>query len=64
MIWKAVAVILNCRFTAATNHHDFLHGFRAGRGMGNATLELKLIQQVSALREEALHAIFLDLHKD
>ena len=25
VVWKAVAVILNCRFTAAIVYHDFLH---------------------------------------
>ena len=30
--------------------------------MGTATLEVKLLQQVAALREAVLHAIFLDLH--
>ena len=63
VIWKAVAVILNRNFTVAITYHDFLHGFRAGRSTRTATLELKLLQQVAALREEVLHAIFLDLHK-
>ena len=63
LMWKAVAVILNHRFTASITYHDYLNGFRAGRGMGTATLEVKLPQQVSALREAVLHAIFLDLHK-
>ena len=58
-----MAVILNLRFTAAITYHDFFHGFRAGCGMGTATLGLKLLQQVEALREDFLHAIFLDLHK-
>ena len=62
-IWKAMAVILNYRFTTAITYHDFFHVFRAGRGTGTATLELKLLQQVAALREAVLHEIFLDLHK-
>ena len=63
MIWKAVAVILNCRFTIAITYHDSLHGFRSGCGTGTATLEVKLLQKVATLREAVLHAIFLDLHK-
>ena len=63
VIWKVVAVILNFCFTAAITYHDFLHRFRAGRGFGNATLEVKLLRQVAALREAVLHEIFLDLHK-
>ena len=63
MIWKAVAVILNFRFTATITYHDSLHGFRAGRGTGNTTIEIKLLHKVEALREALLHAIFLYLHK-
>ena len=63
VIWKAVAVILNRRLTAAITYHEFLHGFRTGRGTGTTNLEVKLLQQVVALREAVLHAIFLDLKK-
>ena len=56
VIWKAVAVI-------AITYHNFLHGFRIGRSTATATLEVKLLRQVAALREAVLHAIFLDLHK-
>ena len=34
VMWKVVAAILNCQLTASINFHDFLHGFRAGRGTG------------------------------
>ena len=34
-----------------------------GTRHGTATLEVKLLQKVTAMREEVLHAIFLDLHK-
>ena len=48
---------------ASIIYHDSLHGFRAGRCTGTATLEVKLLQKVTAMREEVLHAIFMDLHK-
>ena len=54
------------RITATTFHityHDALHGFRAARGTGTATLEAKLIQQLAAMREEVIYVIFLDLTK-
>ena len=51
VIWKVVAEILNCRLTASIAYHDFLHGFRAGRGTGTSTLKAKLLQQLAALRE-------------
>ena len=48
---------------ASIAFHDFLHGFRSGRGTGTATLEAKLLQQLVSLMEEVLYVIFLDLHK-
>ena len=62
-MWNVVADILNRRLMASITFHDFLHGFRAGHGTGTTTLEAKLLQQLAALREEVLYAIFLDLHK-
>ena len=61
--WKVVATILHRRLTTAITYHDALHGFRAGRGTGTATLEAKLLQQLAAMREEILYVIFLDLTK-
>ena len=63
VMWTVVAAILYLRLTASITFHDFLHGFRAGRGTGTAILEAKLLQQLAALREEVLYVIFLDLHK-
>ena len=54
VMWKVVAEILNRRLTASITYHDFLHGFRAGRRICTATLEAKLLQQLSALMEEVL----------
>ena len=56
-------MILNRHFTSSITFHDVLHGFRAGRGTGTATLEAKLLQQIAAMREEVLYVIFLDLTK-
>ena len=63
VMWKVVAAIRNRHFTASITYHDDLHGFRAGRGTGTATLEAKLLQQLASLREEILYVIFLDLQK-
>ena len=51
VMWKVVTDISNLRLTASIAHHDFLHGFRAGRSTGTATLKAKLLQQLAALRE-------------
>ena len=63
VMWKLVAAILNSRLTASITYHDFLHGFWAGCGIGTATLEAKLLQQLAALREEVLYVILLDMSK-
>ena len=59
-----MAIILNLRFIDAITYHNFLHRLWESHGMGNATLEINMLQQVAALREEVLHTIFLDLNKD
>ena len=63
VVWKVVAAILNRCFTFSITYHDALHGFRAGRGTGTATLDAILLQQLAAMREDALYVIFLDLTK-
>ena len=63
VMWKVVTEILNLRITTSITFHEFLHGFRAGRGTGTTTLKSKLLQQLAALMEEVLYMILLDLHK-
>ena len=55
-------MILDRCFTASITYHNSIHRFRAGRGMGTATLEVKLLHQIVNLREAVIHAIFLNLH--
>ena len=50
VMWKVVAYILNLRFASFITFHNFLRGFRTGRGIGITTLEAKLLQQLAALR--------------
>ena len=61
--WKVVAVILHRRLTAGIKLHDALHRFWEGCGTGTATLEAKLFQQLTAMKEEFLYVIFLDLSR-
>ena len=63
VMWKVMAAISNWGLTASITFHDFLHGFRAGRGTVTATLEAKLLWQLAALGEDVMYVIFLDLHK-
>ena len=63
VMWKVVAVVFNRRLAVSITFHNFLHGFRAGRGTGTSTHEAKLLRRLAALRDEVLYGIFLVLHK-
>ena len=53
----------NSRFTASIAFHGVLHVFQESCGTGTSSLESKLIQKLTDMREEVLYTIFLDLHK-
>ena len=55
--------ILNFRLAVAIQFHDTLYGFCTGRGIGTASLEGNMVQQLMEMREEVLYEIFLDIHK-
>ena len=61
VLWKVVVVVLNRRLTSSITYNNFIHGSRAGRGTGTATLKVKLLQQLAAMREKVLYLIFLEL---
>ena len=63
VVWKVVTVILIRQFTASITYHYSLCGFQEGRGTGTTTLEVKMLQHVTAIMEAVLHTIFLNLHK-
>ena len=63
VIWKAVAAILNFRFTVGITYHDLFYGFQVGWGTGTDTLEINLLRKDAASREAILYVILLDLHK-
>ena len=56
-------VILYHCFTASIAFHDVLHGFWVGCSTYTTSLEAKLLQQLTATREEVMYEIFPDLHK-
>ena len=41
--------------------HIALHGFRGGRGMGNAALEAKFAHKLAGIAHEVLLQVFLDV---
>ena len=55
--------VVNCWIGAAVDFRDTLHGFRAGRDMGNTYLEANILQKITATREEVLYEFLMDLIK-
>ena len=55
--------VVNRKIGAAVKFHDCLHGFRARRGTGTATLEANTLQHLTETREAFIYEIFLDLSK-
>ena len=61
-IWKIMEGIMNRRLQAI-KLHDSLHGSVKDRGTGTATIEAKLVQQLSYIEQQPLFGVFLDLRK-
>ena len=57
VVWKVCAAVMNLMTKRKVELHDSLHGFWEGRGMGMATLEAKLDQQLSGLAHEPLFQV-------
>ena len=55
--------LLNQNFTLEIVFHDVIHGFRIRCGAGTASLEAKLLQHLTSMREVVIHDIFMDLLK-
>ena len=62
-IWKAMSGVVNFRIGLAVYFYDTLHGFMAGIGTGTASLEVKLIHKMTAMRDEVLYEAFIDTQK-
>ena len=60
---KMVETLMDTRLRASLHLHDVFHGLQARRGMGTATIELKLAQEISSVDRYPLFLVFLDLRK-
>ena len=60
--WKVIESVMDQRLNII-ELHDSLHGFRAERGTGTATIEAKLAQQLACLEQQPFYGVFLDLRK-
>ena len=62
-LWKVVEAIINTRLRSSIQFHNVLHRFRAGRGKGTATMELKITQDITSVYQDPLFLAFLELRK-
>ena len=58
VLWQTVMWILNHRLTTAIQLHNTLYSLCTGRGTGTAYIEAKLLQKLTAIREEVFYYIF------
>ena len=61
VVLKVCAAAVNFWLNRGVTLHDELHGFKAGRGIGTATLEAKLDHQLVGITHEPLFQVFLDV---
>ena len=54
-------VILSLRFTTSIAFHDVLNGSRVGHNTGTASIEAKLLHQLTDTRDDVFYEIFMDL---
>ena len=63
MVLEVCATVVNCGLNRSGTLQNELHGFRAGRATGTATLEENLAQQLAGIAHEPLFQVFLDVQK-
>ena len=56
-----VTVILSLRFTTSIAFHDVLNGSRVGHNTGTASIEAKMLHQLTDTRDDIFYEIFMDL---
>ena len=49
VLWKVLQGVINWRIGVTVQFHNVLRGFMTGRGTGTASLESKLLQQLTAM---------------
>ena len=54
VLWKLVVGIIIFWHTASISYPGLLYTFRAGCGIGTASVEVKLLQKLVAIREDVL----------
>ena len=55
--------LIDTRLRTSLQVHGVLHGFRSGRGMGTAIMELNLAHEISRIDQYPIFLVLLDLMK-
>ena len=63
VLWKAFFGVINFWIGAAVQFNNVLHGFREGQGMVTASLEAKLLQKLTTMKEKVVYEVFLKICK-
>ena len=63
VLWKVVETIIDTCIKMVVTFHGILHGFRASRDTGTATIELKIAQELESIDQDPLFLVFMDLRK-
>ena len=62
-LWKLVEALIETHLHASLPIHNFLHGLRAGRGIGTAIMYLKINQELVSIYQDSIFLLFLYLRK-
>ena len=63
MIFKVISIIIDRCLEESIELHDVVQMFRVWRGTGTATLEAKILQEITGMQKEVLYEIFISIHK-
>ena len=62
-LWRVVEALIDTTLCASLHLHDVIHGFRAGRGMGMAVMDMKPDQELPSVYHGTPFLVFIDLRK-
>ena len=62
-LWKVVEALTDNFLRASLQLYNILHGFRSGRRIWTAIMDLKLAQELASIDQDLLFLVFLDLRK-
>ena len=59
VIWKAALEVIHFQIGLEVDFHNMIHGFKAGRRTGTASLKAKLLHHLKVMMEDFLYKVLL-----